>query len=223
MNSREPIHEDGMVSMSILGHMEELRMRIIRALMGFGIVYLLCICFSDKLWLIVQAPAADALKTLGIKHGMVIIDPMEAFSIIWMWTPLVAAIFLGSPWILYQVWAFIAPGLYQRERRWAVPFVLATAGLFLAGACFAYFVALPFGLAFLLGIGRSVAVDAMISIDVYFSRFVDVMLGVSLMFELPLVIFLLTLLRLASPRFLFANSRYAILAIVTVAAIVTPT
>ncbi len=134
-----------------------------------------------------------------------------------------ASIFLGSPWIIYQIWAFIAPGLYKSERRWAIPFVLTTAGLFLTGGFFAYFVAFRYGLTFLLGLGGFAGIRPMISIDKYFELFVDVMLGVSLIFEMPVVIFFLVLLRIATPKFLMQNSRYAILAIVIIAAIVTPT
>jgi sec-independent protein translocase protein TatC len=214
--------EDGMLRMSFLDHLGELRSRIIRALIGFGVVFFACLAFSDRLWLIVQAPAVEAFHHLG-NGSLVGIDPMEQFSIVWMWTPLVASIFLGSPWIIYQIWAFIAPGLYKSERRWAIPFVLTTAGLFLTGGLFAYFVAFRYGLTFLLGIGKFAGVTPMISIDKYFELFVDVMLGVSLIFEMPVVIFFLVLLRLATPKFLMEHSRYAILAIVIIAAVVTPT
>jgi sec-independent protein translocase protein TatC len=130
--------EDGLLRMSFLEHLQELRSRLIRALLGFGVIFLACLAFSDKLWLIVQAPAVEAFRKLGT-GGLVGINAMEQFEIIWMWTPLVASLFLGSPWILYQVWAFIAPGLYERERKWAIPFVLTTAGLFILGGLFAYF------------------------------------------------------------------------------------
>jgi sec-independent protein translocase protein TatC len=216
--------DDGMLRMSFLEHLEELRHRIIRALMGFGVAFLLCIVFANQLWRIVQAPAADALKKIGVADGkLAIIDPMEGFSIIWVWTPLVATMFVASPWVIYQIWAFIAPGLYKRERKWAIPFVLTTAGLFLLGGMFAYFIAFRYGLAFLLGIGVTSGVVPIVSIDRYFSLFVNVMLGVALVFEMPVVIFFLCLLRLASPKWLLDNSRYAILAIVIIAAIVTPT
>jgi sec-independent protein translocase protein TatC len=121
------------------------------------------------------------------------------------------------------VWAFISPGLYKREKRWAVPFIACTAGLFITGGLFAYFVAFQYGLEFLLGIGRDVHVRPVVSIDEYFDLFVNVTLGVGLVFEMPVIIFFLTLLRLASPRFLLRNSRYAILAITIIAAVVTPT
>ncbi len=223
-SGEEDEEEDGMLRMSFMEHLEELRHRIIRALAGFGVAFLLCIVFANQLWQIVQAPAAEALHKIGIKDGkLVIIDPMEGFSIVWVWTPLVASLFVAAPWVIYQIWAFIAPGLYKKERRWAIPFVTTTAGLFLLGGLFAYFVAFRFGLAFLLGIGGFAGVVPMVSIDRYFSLFVNVMLGVSLVFEMPIVIFFLCLLRLASPRWLLQNSRYAILAIVIIAAIVTPT
>lgn len=214
--------EEGMLRMSFLEHLEELRSRLIKMVTGFGVAFLLCIVFAERIWKIVQAPAADALKKLG-KGELVAIHPMEQFSIIYMWAPLVVAIFVASPWILYQVWAFIAPGLYKRERRWAVPFVLTTAGLFITGGLFAYFVAFRYGLVFLLGIGGFADVHAMVSIESYFDLFVNVMLGVSLVFEMPVVIFFLTLLHLASPRWLMKHSRYAILAITILAAVVTPT
>jgi sec-independent protein translocase protein TatC len=216
--------DGGMLRMSFLEHLEEMRTRIIRALMGFGVAFLLCIVFCYQLWDFVRAPAVDALTKIGVKPpNLVINEPMEAFSIIWVQVPLVFALFLASPWVFYQIWAFIAPGLYQKEKRLALPFVLSTAGLFILGGCFAYFVAFRFGLAFLLSIGLSNGVTPLVTITHYFDLFVNVMLGVALVFELPIAIFFLTVLHLASPRFLLQHSRYVILAIVIVAAVITPT
>jgi len=216
--------DGGMLRMSFLEHLEEMRHRIIRALQGFGIAFLVCIVFANQLWDIVRAPAVDALKKIGVNPPVLVInEPMEGFSIIWVKVPLVMSLFVASPWVLYQVWAFIAPGLYQRERKWAIPFVLSTAGLFILGGTFAYFVAFRFGLAFLLGLGMGGGVIPLVTITNYFDLFVNVMLGVALVFELPVAIFFLTLLHIASPAFLMRHSRYAILAIVIIAAIVTPT
>jgi sec-independent protein translocase protein TatC len=215
--------EDGLLQMSILEHLTELRTRILRALWGFGAAYIGCMMCCNPLFDIVLAPGREALQNTGIKGAdFIALDPLEKFSIIWVWTPLVAAIFLAAPWILYQVWAFIAPGLYGREKKWAAPFVLSTAGLFLAGGLFGYFVAFPYAMTFLLGIGGPGGVVPMISIDLYFERFVDMMLGIGVAFELPVLIFFLTLLRLASPSFLLTHSRYAILAITILAAVITP-
>src|SRR6266436_1425272 len=223
-DEEEDENDRGMLRMSFLEHLEEMRHRIIRALQGFGVAFLLCIVFCYPLWDFVRAPAVDALTKIGVKPpNLVVNEPMEAFSIIWVKVPLVFALFLGSPWVVYQVWAFIAPGLYKHEKRLAAPFVLSTAGLFILGGAFAYFVAFRYGLAFLLSIGLGNGVTPLVTITHYFDLFVNVMLGVALVFELPVAIFFLTLLHVASPEFLLRHSRYAILAIVIVAAIVTPT
>ena len=216
--------EEGMLRMSFMDHLEELRTRILRGLMGFVVAFFVSLTFTNPLWRFVSEPAIDALKHLGINPPrLVAITPMEMFSTIWIKMPLLVSIFIASPWLLYQVWAFISPGLYKRERRWAVPFILVTAGLFIAGGCFAYFVAFRYGLEFLLGIGRDINVTPMVSVTEYFDLFVNVTLGVAVVFEMPVVIFFLTLLRLASPRFLIRHSRYAILGIVILAAVITPT
>jgi sec-independent protein translocase protein TatC len=148
---------------------------------------------------------------------------MEAFNIIWVKLPILCAIFMASPWILYQVWAFISPGLYRRERRWAAPFVLGSAGLFILGGLFGYFVAFRFGLTFLLGIGVGNDITTVVSVTEYFDMFVNVVLGVGAVFELPVLIFFLILFRIVTPGFLIRHSRYAILIIFIIAAIVTPT
>jgi sec-independent protein translocase protein TatC len=220
----EDEEEDHMLRMSFMEHLEELRNRIIRALYGLGIAFILSLGFANKLWDFVSDPAIDALKHLNVNPPrLVILTPMEAFSVIWVELPLLASVFLASPWVVYQLWAFISPGLYKKERRLALPFVLLTAGLFISGGCFAYFLAFRYGLEFLLGIGMTNGVTPMVSITEYFDLFVNVTLGVALVFELPVVIFLLTLLHLLSPRFLLRHSRYAVLGIVIAAAIITPT
>jgi len=220
----EDAEEGGMLRMSFMEHLEELRARIIKALYGLLVAFVLALVFAGKLWDIISDPAVEALKHLGVNPPRLAqLTPMESFSIIWVKLPLLCSVFIASPWIVYQVWAFISPGLYKKERRWAMPFVLLTAGLFIGGGCFAYFLAFRYGLEFLLGIGMSNNVQPVVSITEYFDLFVNVTLGVGLVFELPVLLFMLTLLHLLSPRFLLRHSRYAILIIVIVAAIITPT
>lgn len=216
--------EEGMLRMSFLEHLEELRSRLIKMVAGIGVAFLLSLIFANDLWIIVSEPATAALKQIGVPDPRLAqITPMEVFNTVWIKLPLLSAIFLASPWVLYQVWAFIAPGLYRRERRWAAPFVIFSAGLFILGGVFAYFVAFRFGLTFLLGIGRDIRIQPVVSVTEYFDLFVNVTLAIGLVFELPVLIFFLTLLRVVSPSFLLRNTRYAILIIVIVAAIVTPT
>jgi sec-independent protein translocase protein TatC len=213
-----------MLRMSFMEHLEELRSRILKAVYGLAVAFVVSLVYAGKLWDIISDPAVEALKHLHVEPpALAMLTPMESFSVIWVKLPLLCSVFLASPWIVYQVWAFISPGLYKKERRWALPFVLITAGLFIAGGLFAYFLAFRFGLEFLLGIGMSNNVRPVVSITEYFDLFMNVTLGVGLVFELPVLIFLLTLLHIVSPRFLLRHSRYAILIIVIAAAIITPT
>jgi len=216
--------EDGMLRMSFMEHLEELRSRIIKCLWGLGVAFIASLVYADKLWEIIRQPATEALMTLHVNPPrLTTTAPMEGFSIIWVKLPVLCSIFLASPWVVYQLWAFISPGLYKRERRMAAPFILTTAGLFITGGLFAYFLAFRYGLTFLLGIATMNDVQPIVTITEYFDLFVNVTLGVGLVFEMPVLIFLLTLLRVASPRFLLKHSRYAILGIVIIAAIITPT
>ena len=213
-----------MLRMSFMEHLEELRNRIIRALYGLGIAFVLSLGFAGKLWDIVSDPAVDALKHLHVNPPrLAMLTPMEALLGHLGGTP--AASFRISRLALDRLSGLGVhlPWPLQKGTRLALPFVLLTAGLFIAGGCFAYFLAFRYGLEFLLGIGMSNNVQPVVSITEYFDLFVNVTLGVALVFELPVVIFLLTLLRLLSPRFLLRHSRYAILAIVIAAAIITPT
>jgi sec-independent protein translocase protein TatC len=220
----EDQEEGGMLRMSFMEHLEELRSRIIKALYGLVVAFVGSLIYAGQLWDIISDPAVEALKHLKVEPPQLAqLTPMESFSIIWVKLPLLCSVFIASPWIVWQVWSFISPGLYKKERRWAMPFVLLTAGLFITGGLFAYFLAFRFGLEFLLGIGMSNNVRPVVSITEYFDLFVNVTLGVGLVFELPVLIFMLTLLRILSPRFLMRHSRYAILIIVIAAAIITPT
>src|SRR5437762_10754013 len=168
-SDEEDEEDDGMLRMSFLDHLEELRSRLIRMLIGVGVAFVGSLTFSDKLWMFVQEPAHEALLKLKANPTTLIaIDPMDQFNIIWVKLPILAAVFLSCPWILYQIWAFIAPGLYKRERRWAAPFVIGSAGLFIIGGLFGYFVAFRFGLTFLLGLGRANYITPMVSVTEYF-------------------------------------------------------
>jgi sec-independent protein translocase protein TatC len=128
---------------------------------------------------------------------------------------------LASPFILYQVWLFIAPGLYQKERRFVVPFMAATVGLFLAGASFGYFWVLPGALKILIvDFGHNFT--SMVTIEEYSSFFLSIILGLGISFELPILIFFLAMFGIVSPRFLWKNIRYAVLAVFLVAAVICP-
>ena len=222
----EDDEEEDMARMSFLEHLEELRTRILRALAGLLVVYVLCIAFSNDLLRLVVEPFTAAAEWVTAKYGVEVevinIRPLEQFQVQYIKVPIVAAIFLGAPWLMYQAWLFIAPGLYKRERRWAVPFVFTTATLFILGGLFCYFIALRVTLQFLLSVSIDI-VKPQISISEYLNTFIILELGLGLVFQLPVLIFFFTLLRLTTPRFLLRNVRYAVLIMFVIAAIITPT
>jgi sec-independent protein translocase protein TatC len=200
--------------MSLMEHLDELRKRIIRSAIflcvGFGAAW----AFHDRFVAYIQAPLNRIGKTLVFTHPM---DPLNLD----LQVSMVAGAILASPFVLYQVWMFIAPGLYQKEKRFVIPFMAATVGLFLAGAAFGYFWVLPSALQILIvNFGHNFT--SMVTIDEYIGFFMSIILGLGISFELPILIFFLALFGIVSPRFLWKNIRYAILAVFIVAACICP-
>ena len=188
-------------------------------LIGVAVIYLAALSFADVLFAIFKAPFEQSYPGVQLSQ----LTPTEMFYIQYIKLPLLAAIFLGAPWIMLQVWGFIAPGLYKRERRLAGPFIITTALLFVLGGLFCYFVALPLALGFLLGLSADAGVQQVISLTSYYDMFFNLEVGLGVVFQMPVVIFFFTLLRITSPAFLMRNGRYAILLIFVAAAIITPT
>lgn len=218
--------DEDMARMSFLEHLEELRSRILWALGGLVIVYLACIAFAQDLLGFVLVPfySATAMIQTPAGEGLTIINtrPLEQFQVVYIYVPLLAAVFIGSPWLMHQAWQFIAPGLYRKEKRWALPFIFTTATLFVLGGVFCYFVALPTALHFLLTVSIDDVVPY-IAVSEYLYLFMLLEIGLGLVFQLPVLIFFFTLMRLTSPRFLLRNVRYAVLIMFATAAIITPT
>jgi sec-independent protein translocase protein TatC len=156
-------------------------------------------------------PEGTRLTFLGVTDPFIIYVKVAALT----------ALFVASPAVLYQVWRFVSPGLYRRERRRAFPFILAGTLFFVGGGAFAYYVAFPFAVDFLIGMGE--AFQPMITVERYFRFLLYVILGLGLMFELPIFIFLLAQMGVVTPRFLMRNFRWAVLLIFVAAALITPT
>lgn len=209
-----------MVKMSFLDHLEELRKRIIRSLIAVALAFGVCFGFSDKVFHYLKIPLAKALEGMGIDPRPVYTKPTDPFTL-YVNVSLIVGLFLASPAVLYQIWAFISPGLYKREKKYAVPFVFFCSSLFVAGGLFGYFTAFPYAIKFLLGIGTN-EMRPMITVTDYMDMFWTVMVGLGLIFELPVLMLFLGLIGVITPGFLIRNFRYAILLIFVVAAIVTP-
>ncbi len=203
--------------MGLLDHLDELRRRLVRALLAFVVTFMICFAFAEQIYAFLARPIYRFLPE-GTKLAFLgITDPF----IIYIKVAALAGIFLGSPLILYQVWAFIAPGLYKREKRVAMPFIFFGSLLFLAGGAFGYYVAFPFAVEFLLGVGKQF--QPTITVTSYLSFLMTVILGLGVMFEMPTIIFLLARLGVVTPQFLLRHFRWAVLFIFILAALITPT
>jgi len=203
--------------MSFLDHLEELRKRLIHSLIAIGVAFSVCWYFGQLLFTLVARPISKA----GITN-LVAATPTEGFNLV-LKLALMASIFVASPFVLGQVWLFIAPGLYKHERRYALPFIFFSSLLFVLGGLFGYFVAFPFALQFLLQWEKDMGLQTLINASDYFDLFIMVELGLAVIFEIPAVIFVLARIGLVSGPFLLRNTRYAILIAFIVAAVITPT
>ena len=209
--------EEDLQRMSLLEHLEELRQRIFRSIIAVAVVFVFCWFFVERIAEFLAQPIYKALPEGSRLTFLGVTDPF----IIYVKVAALMALFLASPFVLYQVWRFVAPGLYQRERRRAIPFIFFGSLFFIAGGAFAYYVAFPFAVDFLVGMGA--AFQPMITVERYFRFLLYVILGLGLMFELPIIIFLLAQMGVVTPRFLIRHFRWAVLLIFVAAAFVTPT
>ncbi len=209
-----------MTGMSFLQHLEELRRRIIYSFLyvagGFGV----CWWFHEQIFAMMQKPIVTALANHKMDTQLVYLNPTDPFNM-YLKIAFLAGIFVASPFILYQVWAFIAPGLYRNERRYVLPFMFSTVGLFLAGGFFGYKMVYPAALDFL--IGWSAQFKPMITVGEYTDLFLTIIAGLGIVFEMPILVFFLSLMGILTAGWMWRNFRYSILVIFIIAAIITPT
>jgi sec-independent protein translocase protein TatC len=212
--------KEPMTTMGFLDHLEELRTRLVRSIIAVAVGFGICWWKVERIYDIMQRPIMDALKMNGMSEKLVYLNPTEPFNL-YLKIAALAGLFLTSPFVLYQVWMFISPGLYRNEKRYVIPFMVSTITLFTTGGYFGYKVAYPRALEFLIHFGRQF--QPMITIGEYTSLFLSIVLGMGLIFELPILVFFLSLMGILSPAFMWKHFRYAILVIFIIAAIVTPT
>lgn len=203
-------------SLSFMDHLVELRYRIMRSLWAILAGMVVCYNFSGQIFDIIRAPIQPYLTN----GGLVFTSPLDKF-VAHLKIDFFGGIVLTCPFWIYQLWKFLSPGLYDRERRFAFAFIGAGTSLFAAGVCFAYFLVLPMAFQFLMTFGGDTD-KPMITIEKYLSFFVNTSLGFGLSFEMPLVITLLGMLGIVSQQFLREKRRYAVLIIAIVSAIITP-
>ncbi len=207
-------------AMSFLEHLEELRRRVIYAILFIGAGFMACWWKAEVIFGYMQKPIITALSAHKLDTQLVYLNPTEPFNL-YLKIGLIAGIFVASPFILYQVWAFIAPGLYRHERRYVLPFMFSTVLLFVAGGVFGFKIVYPAALDFLVGYGQGL--KPMITIGEYTDLFMTIILGLGLIFEMPILVFFLALMGVVSAKWMWNNLRYSILVIFIIAAVITPT
>jgi len=215
-----PEEELGGKQMSFFEHLEELRQCLLRAILGWLIATGVCFYFSDHIYGWLARPLTDTLRALNLPDKLVYTNPIDPFNL-YVKLAMMAGTFLASPYILYQIWVFVSPGLYRHEKRYVWPFVGLTSGLFISGGLFAYKLALPPALKFLVEFGHQFA--PFITIDQYWKLVTTIIVGVGLVFELPVIILLLSIFGIVTPKFLLRNIRYAVLVTAIIAAAIAPT
>ncbi|QNI38036.1 twin-arginine translocase subunit TatC [Edaphobacter albus] len=200
--------------MSLMEHLDELRKRLIRSVIYLLLGFMIAYAFHERLYGVVSRPIDMLNLQLNFTH------PTDGLNL-YLKTSLVGGAILASPFILYQIWLFIAPGMYSNEKRYVVPFMTATVALFMSGVFFGYYWVLPGALKVLIGdFGRRF--HPIITIEDYTSFFLAVILGLGITFELPILIFFLSILGIVDAKFLIRHIRYAILVIFIIAAIICP-
>ncbi len=214
------IEKERMASMSFLEHLEELRTRIVHVAVAIALGMVGCWFIRERLVAFMTKPIVQVLKANGQPEKLVFLNPTEPFNL-YLKVCALAGLFITSPYVLYQVWLFISPGLYRKEKKYVFPFMASTIVLFVAGGYFGYRLVYPAALDFLIGIGRQFA--AMITIHEYTDLFLTVILGLGIIFEMPILIFFLALMGVVSAGWMWRNIRYAILGIFVVAGALAPT
>jgi sec-independent protein translocase protein TatC len=202
--------------MTFLEHLDELRKRITHAVVGLLVGFIIAFAFVNQIFNFVYARLAADVPD----HHLIYTEPGEAFFI-YLKMAALSGLLISSPYIMWQVWLFIAPGLYANEKKFALPFAFFASALFIAGAAFSHYILFPFAWKFFASFSSGVLVF-MPRVEPIFSLYVKLMLAMGLVFQLPMLIFVLARFGIVTSSFLIKNFKYAFLIFFVVSAIVTP-
>jgi sec-independent protein translocase protein TatC len=215
--AEEDAEDDELVEMGLLDHLEELRIRLTRCVIAVIVGLFACYGFAEQIfdYLLMPLkpilPEGSTLIFTGLPEGFFTYIKLSAF----------AGLFLTSPYLFYQIWAFIAPGLYKEERRWGIPVALFSAIFFTAGACFGYFVVFPIAFEFFMGFETEL-IKPLPSLKEYLSFSLKLLMAFGVAFELPLFIFFLARLGMVSSKWLREKRKYFVLVAFITSAVLTP-
>lgn len=212
----EELDESGEGRMTFLEHLDELRKRITHAVVALLVGFVIAFAFIERVF---QFVYQRLVKDVPGGH-LIFTEPSEAFFL-YMKIAALTGVLIASPYIMWQVWLFIAPGLYAKEKRLAIPFVISSSTLFIAGAAFSHYIVFPAAWTFFASFSNDF-IEFMPRLEPVFSLYVKLMLGLGLVFQMPVLMFVLARLGIVSARFLMKNFKYAVLLIFIAAAIITP-
>ena len=215
--STPDVEESESGKMSFLDHLDELRKRLVHIAIYLAGGFLASWYFSKQIYDFLAIPITKSLPP-GVKLAYT--NPTDPFTL-YMKVALLCSVFLTLPLTLYEVWKFIAPGLYRKEKKYILPFIFCSILLFLSGASFCYYVVLPSAFKFLIELGASFT--PMIRIDEYLDLTNTMLLGFGAIFEMPVITAFLSIFGLVTAKFLCKKFQYALVAIVALAAIISPT
>lgn len=203
--------------MSFFEHLEELRQRLLRVTIAVVLGFVACLAFSEKIFLTIATPL---MKLLPEGTSMIFIGLPNPFFM-YLKVSFVTGLFIVIPYILYEMWKFVAPGLYAKERKMAVPFVIIATILFYAGALFAYFLVFPVVFKFFLQIAPK-EIEPQIEIKEYISLVLKLVLAFGVVFETPVIIVFLGLLGIVNTQMLKKGRRYFIVLAFLIGAVLSP-
>jgi len=203
--------------MSFLEHLEDLRTRLFRSFLSIFVAVIPAYVFSQDIFRFLARPLTQFMPEGEKLAFRTLTEPF----MLYIKVSFLAALFAVSPYVFYQLWKFIAPGLYQKEKKYVVPFVVCTSLFFIGGAAFAYYIAYPFACRFFLQLGSEF--EPVITVNDFFGLTIKMLLGIGLVFEMPILIFFLSKMGLVTSRWMVKKFKYAVLIIFIIAALITPT
>jgi len=207
--------------MSFFEHLGELRKRIVYSLAFLLIFFVASWNFVGRLYYWLSLPVLKFLPTGVSGEKKLAFTSLTEPFMMYIKIAFISSLFLSSPFIFHQLWLFISPALFPKEKKWVIPFVFFTTVFFLAGGLFGYFVVFPLTCKFFLSVGKDFT--AILTINEYFSLAFKILFGIAIIFLLPVLVFLLAKLRIVTARFLIKYFKYAVVLIFITAAVITPT
>ncbi|HEY5619014.1 MAG TPA: twin-arginine translocase subunit TatC [Vicinamibacterales bacterium] len=209
--------DDAGGKMSFLDHLDELRRRIIYAVISVGVGFVIAFFFIDQIFDFIMRPLQQVLPPGAT---LIYTDPTEAF-ILYIKIALIAGLVLASPAVMTQVWLFVAPGLYAHEKKWAIPFIVMSSFFFVGGAAFSHYVVFRLTWNFFASFNSDI-LTFMPRIEPVFSIYLRLLLAFGVVFQMPTVVLFLARMGVLTARFMIRNFKYAVLLIVIISAVVTP-